>query len=73
MLDHNTTDVGVDDREASFHPEYDISLGTVVVYDRHDERDVVQWKAMADGHSVISDSPMDAVMGVMQQLKSEDL
>lgn len=60
-------------KEASYHQLAQIEIGEVVVYDRHEGRDVVQYKAMGAGHSVISDSPMDAVMGLVQKIRGDDL
>lgn len=58
---------------AGFTPQFEIELGHVQVEDKESNREFVQWKAKLDGDEVVSDSPTDAVMGVVFQATDGEL
>jgi hypothetical protein len=52
----------------TFTPQFDIEVGKVVVEDKHANEEMIQWKAItSDGIECVSNSPMDAVMGAVEE------
>lgn len=61
-LDSERTD-GVD-----VLPSFDVTVEQTVVEVRDSNREIVQWRASCRGESAISDDPMAAVMGVLDEV-----
>jgi len=74
MTDHPTTVANTDGENVGatdipYTKQFDIELGTVVVEDKQDGEEVIIWKAStSDGTVRRSDSPVDAVMGVIESV-----
>jgi len=52
----------------TFTHQFDIEVGKVVVEDKHADKEIIQWKAItSDGIECVSNSPMDAVMGAVEE------
>lgn len=52
----------------TFTRQFDIEVGKVVVEDKHASEEIIQWKAItSDGIECVSNSPMDAVMGAVEE------
>ena len=59
---------GGDDGLLTYTPKFEIEVGHVVVEDKDSGREMCQWKAITGEHEVVSDSPTDAVMGVIEKV-----
>jgi len=54
--------------EDGFDEEFALTIGRVAVEDKHGGETLTQWKAITDdGHSAVSTSIMDAVMGAVEE------
>jgi hypothetical protein len=56
------------DELLTYTPKFEIEVGHVVVEDKDSGREMCQWKAITGEHEVVSDSPTDAVMGVIEKV-----
>lgn len=52
----------------TYTPRFEIEVGHVVVEDKDSGREMCQWKAITGDHEVVSDSPTDAVMGIIEKV-----
>ena len=59
---------GGDDGPLTYIPKFKIEVGHVVVEDKDSGREMCQWKAITGEHEVVSDSPTDAVMGIIEKV-----
>jgi hypothetical protein len=63
---------GFDDADGAYAEQFQLSVGRVVVEDKEDGEEIVQWKAKAHdgteevGH--VSSSPTDCVMSVIEDV-----
>lgn len=62
-----------DDNDGAFTPQFTIELGHVAVTDEDSGTELVQWKARSNRAENVSDSPTDAVMGLIWKLTDGEL